>query len=79
MLNASAHLFTSFQSLLIRKQKMRTCRCCGRELPDEQFELYSTGTRRRVCRQCKYRLYGPQAKRRWQLRQMAALIVNSRK
>ena len=54
------------------------CRNCGRELPDEAFELYPTGTRRRVCRQCKYQLYGPQAKRRWRLRQIAALIVNHR-
>jgi hypothetical protein len=58
---------------------MRTCRCCGQELPDEQFELYPSGTRRRVCRQCKYQLYGVEAKRRWRLRQMAALIDNGRK
>ena len=58
---------------------MMVCKCCRRELPDEAFELYPTGTRRRVCRQCKYQLYGQQAKRRWRMRQMAALIVNSRK
>ncbi|MBR0048180.1 MAG: hypothetical protein IJP74_02515 [Prevotella sp.] len=48
-----------------------TCRECGRELPVEAFELYHTGTRRRVCRQCKYLLYGVEAKRRWKLRQLA--------
>ena len=50
------------------------CRVCGKELPDEQFELYPTGTRRRVCRQCKYQLYGPQAKQRWRLRQLARVL-----
>ena len=54
--------------------KTMICRACGRDLPDEQFELYPTGTRRRVCRQCKYQLYGPQAKRRWRLRQLAHVL-----
>lgn len=51
-----------------------TCRNCGQELPEEQFELYPTGTRRRVCRQCKYQLYGVKAKRRWRLRLLAHAI-----
>ena len=53
------------------------CRNCGQELPDEQFELYPTGTRRRVCRQCKYQLYGVRAKRKWRLRQLATLLIGS--
>lgn len=52
---------------------MKTCRNCGRTLPDEQFELYATGTRRGVCRQCKYRLYGIKAKRKWRLRALARI------
>ena len=47
------------------------CRNCGQELPKERFELYPTGTRRLVCRQCKYQLYGKEAKRRWRLNQLA--------
>lgn len=47
------------------------CKNCGRDLPDSQFELYATGTRRKVCRQCKYQLYGVRAKRRWKLRQLS--------
>ena len=47
------------------------CRNCGRELPDESFELYPTGTRRRVCRQCKYELYGRRAYCRWRMKQLA--------
>jgi len=47
------------------------CRICNRELPDEAFERYPTGTRRRMCRQCKYQLYGIPAKRKWRLRQLA--------
>ena len=50
------------------------CRVCGKELPDVQFELYPTGTRRRVCRQCKYQLYGVRAKRLWRLRQLARVL-----
>ncbi len=52
---------------------MKTCRNCGRTLPDEEFELYPTGTRRAVCRQCKYALYGIKAKRKWRLRALARI------
>lgn len=52
-------------------QPTMRCRECGEELPLEAFELYATGTRRRVCRQCKYQLYGVKAKRKWRLRQLA--------
>ena len=54
--------------------KTMICRVCGKELPDVQFELYPTGTRRRVCRQCKYQLYGVRAKQRWRLRQLARVL-----
>lgn len=54
------------------------CRECGQTLPEEQFELYPTGTRRRVCRQCKYQLYGIKAKRRWRLRQLARACAQVR-
>ena len=50
---------------------MMICRHCGLELPDEQFELYPSGTRRRVCRSCKYLLYGRRAYRKWRLKQLA--------
>lgn len=52
---------------------MKTCRNCGRTQPDEEFELYPTGTRRAVCRQCKYALYGIKAKRKWRLRALARI------
>lgn len=55
-----------------------TCRECGHDLPNEAFERYPTGTYRRVCRQCKYRLYGIRAKRRWRLRQLATAMHPSR-
>jgi len=48
-------------------QELLTCRRCGRSLPKESFELYRSGTRRKVCRQCKYQLYGIKAKRKWYL------------
>ena len=53
------------------QQATMQCRACSKELPVEAFERYATGTRRRVCRQCKYRLYGIKAKRKWQLRELA--------
>jgi len=34
-----------------------TCEKCYRSLPQEQFELYPTGTRRHVCNHCKYLHY----------------------
>lgn len=51
--------------------QLLTCRACGRQLPAESFELYPTGTRRRVCRQCKYQLYGKAAKIRWRYKQLS--------
>jgi len=54
---------------------MMTCRNCGRELPDEQFELYPTGTRRRICRHCHYELHTKAGRRKWVMRQRARVIV----
>ncbi len=58
-----------------KRAAMIRCKHCQRELPDELFEQYPGGTRRKVCRQCKYLLYGVAAKRRWCLRQKAAAIA----
>lgn len=52
-------------------QTTQVCRHCGGTLPLDEFECYPSGTRRRVCRRCKYQLYGVEAKRRWRLRQLA--------
>lgn len=51
------------------------CKNCGRELPEEQFELYPTGTRRKVCRHCHYELHGRKAWRKWRMKQLARVIV----
>ena len=55
---------------------LRICRECGRELPLEQFELYPTGTRRRICRQCHYHLHTHAARRRWVMRQRARALYD---
>ena len=55
----------------IGTQATMQCQTCGEELPIEAFEQYATGTRRRVCRRCKYWLYGIKAKRKWRLQQLA--------
>lgn len=47
------------------------CRNCQKELPPEQFELYPTGTRRRICRHCHYVLHTRKGRRKWVLRQLA--------
>ncbi|MBO6189028.1 MAG: hypothetical protein IJV38_04485 [Prevotella sp.] len=54
---------------------MKTCSNCGCLLPEEQFELYPSGTRRRVCRHCHYVLHGLRAKRKWQMKQKIMLLV----
>ena len=53
---------------------MMTCRNCGLELPDEQFEQYPTGTRRRVCRHCHYVMHMRAGRRRWVLRERARAL-----
>lgn len=55
---------------------MRICNHCGRELPEEQFELYQTGTRRKICRHCHYLLHTKKGRRKWVLKQMARIIVD---
>ncbi|MBO4660827.1 MAG: hypothetical protein J5610_05160 [Prevotella sp.] len=32
------------------------CKTCGRELPEDRFEMTSTGYRRHMCRQCRWAL-----------------------
>ncbi|MBO5579803.1 MAG: hypothetical protein J5952_05230 [Prevotella sp.] len=54
---------------------MKTCYCCRRELPLEQFEQYATGTRRGICRHCHYVMHGKRAKRKWRLRQLAEVLL----
>lgn len=56
---------------------MKTCKHCNRELPDEQFELYPTGTRRGVCRHCHYVLHTRKAHRKWLMKQRARVVVGS--
>ena len=51
------------------------CSNCKRELPEEQFELYPTGTRRKVCRRCHYEMHGRRAWRKWWMKQRARVIV----
>ena len=55
---------------------MKTCSHCGRELPDEQFERYPSGTRRAVCRHCHYLLHTRAAVRRWRLKEKIRMIMN---
>ena len=55
-----------------------TCKNCGQTLPQECFERYATGTRRRVCRHCHYLLHGQAARRRWILRERARVLVGIR-
>ena len=57
--------------------KTRYCYHCGQELPEESFELYPTGTRRRVCRHCHYVMHQKASHDRWVRRQLARFILNS--
>jgi len=54
---------------------MMTCRHCGRELPEEQFELYPTGTRRRICRHCHYVLHTRRGRLKWVQRERARALL----
>ena len=56
-------------------ERLRTCENCGRELPEEQFELYPTGTRRKICRHCHYELHGRKAWRKWWRKQCARVVI----
>lgn len=51
------------------------CKSCQRELPEEQFELYPTGTRRKVCRHCHYVLHTRQGRQKWVLRERARALL----
>jgi RNA polymerase subunit RPABC4/transcription elongation factor Spt4 len=51
------------------------CRNCKRELPEEQFELYPTGTRRKVCRHCHYELHTKKGRRKWVMKQRARALL----
>ena len=57
----------------------KVCSNCGRELPEEQFELYPSGTRRRVCRQCHYELHVKRAVQKWRRKDRARIFMNRRK
>ena len=59
-------------------ETFRTCKNCGRELPEEQFELYPTGTRRRICRHCHYELHTKAGHRKWVMKQRARVVVGKR-
>lgn len=50
------------------------CRHCGQELTDEHFELYPTGTRRRICRHCHYVLHTRAGRLKWVARERARAL-----
>ena len=54
---------------------MMICRNCGRELHEEQFELYPMGTRRRICRHCHYLLHTRKGYQKWLLREKARAMM----
>ncbi len=54
-----------------------TCRNCQQELPEEQFELYQTGTRRRICRHCHYVLHMHRGRMKWVQRQRARALFSA--
>ena len=54
------------------------CKNCQRELPEEQFELYPSGTRRRVCRHCHYVLHTRKAWWKWTMRQRVRVVLRKR-
>ena len=53
------------------------CKNCGRELPEEQFELYRTGTRRRICRHCHYVLHTHKGRLKWVMKERARALMRS--
>ena len=54
---------------------MMICRNCGKELPEEQFELYRTGTRRQICRHCHYVLHTRKGHDKWVMREKARALL----
>jgi DNA-directed RNA polymerase subunit RPC12/RpoP len=55
---------------------MMNCMNCGQELPEEDFEMYPTGTRRHVCRHCHYELHTKKGYQRWKMRQRARALYS---
>ena len=53
------------------------CKNCGRELPEEQFELYPTGTRRGICRHCHYVLHTHKGRLKWVMKERARALMRS--
>lgn len=56
---------------------MKVCRCCGRELPVEQFVKNAFGLTN-VCHECNSRNRSEAAKRRKNLKQQAIDALNAR-
>lgn len=56
----------------------RTCRECGRTLPITEFERYSTGVYRRVCRHCHWELHGRKAQKKRRMKLRAAALMGKR-
>ena len=54
-----------------------TCRNCQQELPEEPFELYPTGTRRKICRHCHYVLHMHRGRMKWVQRQRARALFSA--
>lgn len=52
-------------------EQRRVCTRCQRELPITDFERFPGGTRRYVCRHCKYLYYSKPAKIRWILKTLS--------
>lgn len=55
----------------------QVCKCCGRELPVEQFAKNAFGYVR-VCRECNSKNRSEAAKKRKQLQQQAVDAINAR-
>lgn len=45
-------------------------------MPEESFELYPTGTRRRICRHCHYVLHMRKGRLKWVMRQRAKALIS---
>ena len=65
----------SHQNNQCKSVKSVACRNCGQELPEEQFEMCKTGTRRKVCRHCHYELHTKRAWKKWWRRQLARVVI----
>ncbi|MBR6868123.1 MAG: hypothetical protein IKN02_07860 [Prevotella sp.] len=52
------------------------CKNCQQDMPEESFELYPTGTRRRICRHCHYVLHMRKGRLKWVMRQRARALIS---